>query len=298
MTSHNWRCVLVVLAGSLACGDSGSPSFQSSGPCDAGLALAAPDPLDAAKALGICDGLVSAAWVYPDGSPDTTGLVDFNLGHGLSPGFGANNAVREGQTLVVLSSGAARTPSQTGYSAELEKGYNHTMPEGFPHHDPNCPAIADTMGIDGIALQVVLEVPAGVSSFAFDYAYFSRDYPDGGCLPYVDQAAALITGLTGTPAGEVRNALLDLFGNPMFVSTGSMRQCVNGTHNGQSYTTCEGTTLLVGTGFDNNGASGWIRSADLPVTAGDTVRIAFMVWDSSDGKVDSSVLLDNFAWKP
>lgn len=298
MTGLNWRCFIVVVAASLACGDSssGPPTFQSSGPCDAGLALAATDPRDAAHALGICDGLVSAAYVYPDGTPDTAGLADFPLGHGLSPGFGANNAVREGQTLVVLSSGAARTPAQAGYVAELEKGYNHAMPEGgFPHHDPSCPGIADSMGIDGIALQVVLEVPAGVHSFAFDYAYFSRDYPNGGCTAFVDQAAAIVAGLTGALIDQ--NVLLDRFGNPMFVSTSSMSQCVNGTHNGQAYTTCEGTTALVGTGFDNNGGTGWLRTADLPVTPGDTVRIRFTVWDSSDGKFDSSVLLDNFKWK-
>lgn len=295
MNPWTWRCLIVVVAGSLACGDSSDPSYQSSGPCDGGLVLATASPTDAAHALGICDGLVSAAWVYPDGSADTTGGSGFNLGHGVSPGFGSNNAVREGQALLVLSSGTARTPSQSGYAAELDKGYGVALPAGFPHSDPTCVAAA-TDGYDGIALQVVLEVPAGVRSVAFDYAYFSRDYPDGGCMAFIDQAAALVTGLTGQPGAQ--NALLDRFGNPMFVSTSSMSQCVNGTHNGQAYNTCEGTTALAGTGFDNNGATGWLRTADLPVTAGDTVRITFMIWDTGDGTVDSSVLLDNFAWKP
>jgi hypothetical protein len=289
------RRLIVLFAAALACSDSSGPSFQSSGPCDAGLALAAPDPLDAAKALGICDGVVSAAWVYPDGGADTTDGALFHRGHGLSQGFGTSNTVREGQTLVVLSSGTARTPSQANYAAELDKGYGNEIPAGFPHWDVGCNAV-DTVGRDGIALNVVLKVPAGVRSFAFDYAFFSRDYPDGGCLEFLDQAAALVTGLTGTPG--VRNVLLDLLGNPMYVNPGSLRQCVNGVHNDQSYNTCEGTSLLVGTGFDNNGASGWIRTPDLPVTAGDTVRISFMIWDTFDGTFDSSVLLDNFAWKP
>jgi hypothetical protein len=293
MTSQ--RRVIMVLAAALACSDSSGPSFQSSGPCDSGLALNAPDPLDAAKALGICDGVVSAAWVYPDGVADSTGLAGFHLGHGLSQGFGTNNLVREGQTLVVLSSGAARSPSQAGYAADLDKGYGHAIPAGFPHGDVGCDAVS-AIGRDGIALHVVLEVPAGVRSFAFDYAYFSRDYPDGGCLAFLDQAAALVTGLTGV-AGA-RNVLLDRFGNPMYVSVSSMVQCVNGTHNGQAYNTCESTTLLAGTGFDTSGATGWLRTADQPVTAGDTVRISFMIWDSADGTIDSSVLLDNFAWKP
>jgi hypothetical protein len=295
MIPLHWRCCIVVLAGSLACSDSSGPSYKSSGPCDAGLALADANPLDAAHALGICDGLVSAAWVYPDGSADTTAGTGFNLGHGLPPVFGVNNQVHEGQAMVVLSSGTARTPAQSDYVGELEKGYANAIPAGFPHSDSNCIA-ADGTGHDGIALQVVLKVPAGVHSFAFDYAYFSHDYPNWGCTAFVDQAAALITGLTGI-AG-VHNALLDQSGNPMYVSTSSMNQCVNGAHNGQSYNICESTSALVGTGFDTSGASGWLRSADLPVTAGDTVRIAFMVWDTGDGKVDSSVLLDNFAWKP
>jgi hypothetical protein len=259
------------------------------------LALASANPLDAAHALGICDGLVSAAWVYPDGSADTTGGVDFNLGHGLASVFGVNNSPREGQALVVLSTGTARTPSQTGYAAELDKAYGVALPAGFPHSDASCvPAHAG--GYDGIALQVVLKVPAGVRSLAFDYAYFSRDYPDGGCTAFIDQAAALTTGLPGHPGAL--NVLLDPAGNPMFVSTASMRQCVNGTHNGQAYNTCESTTALAGTGFDNNGATGWLTTADLSVTAGDTVRIAFMIWDTGDGTVDSSLLLDNFVWKP
>jgi hypothetical protein len=292
MTSK--RRVIMVLAAALACSDSSGPSYQSSGPCDSGLALNAPDPLDAAKALGICDGLVSAAWVYPDGSADTTNGALFHLGHGLSQGFG-NNTVREGQTLVVISTGTARTPSQINYQAEVDRGYGHAIPAGFPHGDVGCDAVV-AIGRDGIALNVVLVAPAGVRSFAFDYAYFSRDYPDGGCLAFVDQAAALVTGLTGQAGG--RNVLLDRAGNPMYVSLSSMVQCVNGQHNGQVYITCEGTSQLVGTGFDNNGATGWLRTPDLPVTAGDTVRISFMVWDTADGTVDSSVLLDNFAWKP
>jgi hypothetical protein len=227
------------------------------------LSLAEADPLKAAHALGICDGLVSAAWVYPDGSADTTGGGGFNLGHGLTGIFGVNNTVHEGQAMVVLSSGTARTPAQASYAAELDKGYAIAIPAGFPMR---------LWAASPPTATVMTGLPCGsysrcrrVRSFAFDYAYFSHDYPDGGCTAFIDQAAALITGLTGISG--VHNALLDPAGNPMFVSTSSMRQCVNGTHNGQAYNTCESTSALVGTGFDNNGASGWLRTADLPVVS-------------------------------
>jgi hypothetical protein len=280
----------VIFALGLACDESSGPSFTSSGPCDGGLAMASTDPLHAARTMGICDGLVSAAWVYPNGAAATTGAA-FDIGHGLLPSFGTNNTPREGVALLALSSGAARAEGQTGYSAALDKGYATAPPAGFPQAAATCPA-PSTSGYDGIALQVVLVVPAGVRFLAFDYAYFTRDYPTWACTTFVDQAAALVTGLTGSPA--VQNVLRDPSGNPMVVSPTSMRACTAST----GYTCPLGTAILAATGFASNGSSGWIRSTNLAVTPGDTVRATFMIWDTGDAANDSSLLLDNFTWLP
>lgn len=269
---------------------------MSHAPCDSGILLAEQDPVFVAQAIGICDGLVSATWVYPNGTPDT-GVTNFPLGHGVLTAFGANNAPREGAALVVLSSGAARTPANPGYVAVFDKGYVTTVPAGFPNAAAGCPA-ASAFGNDGIGLEVVLVVPAGVSAFKFDHAFFSRDYPFFVCTQYVDQAGALVTGATGLPA--LTNVLRDASNNPMVPSTTSIRACLanQDTTGVENYPCPLGTSALTGTGFDNHGGSGWITISNLAVTAGDTVRIRFMIWDSGDGISDSSLLIDGFAWIP
>jgi hypothetical protein len=45
----------------------------------------------------------------------------------------------------------------------------------------------------------------------------------------------------------------------------------------------------------NGGATGWLTS-QAPVQAGETFTIEFIIWDTGDGFLDSSVLVDNFTW--
>jgi hypothetical protein len=298
MTTSQRRLIAPsVLALALACGgDSSGPSFMSSAPCDNGLAINSADPADAAKAMGVCDGLVSAAWVFPNGNPDT-GTTNFAIGHGILSSFGAGVSTREGNALLAISTGTARAPLHPGYAAEFDKGYTTVVPAGFPNNSPSCPAVM-TSGYDGIGLELVLVVPAGVRAVAFDYFFLTRDYPDWVCLPYLDQAGALITGVTGAPA--LSNVLLDASANPMYASPTSMQACAANADTSvvEDYICPLGTSQLAGTGFDNYGGSGWLGTSNLPVVAGDTVRIRFMIWDVEDGTVDSSLLIDGFRWVP
>lgn len=275
----------------LACSDSSGPKFTSSGPCDTGLAINSNDAEEAARAMGICDGLVSAAWVYPNGSAASTS-ASFNLGHGLLPAFGTNNPPREGALLLALSTGRARAPNQQDYATEVAKGYATPPPAGFPKNETSCPAVSST-GNDGIALHVVLTVPAGVRFLAFDYAYFSRDYSVYTCTTLLDQTAGLASGIGGSAADQ--NVMLDPAGNAVFVSKTSIRACANAI---SGYTCSLGTAPLAGTGFESYGGSGWLRTANLAVTPGSSVQITIAIWDSLDNVGDSSLLLDNFTWIP
>jgi hypothetical protein len=45
----------------------------------------------------------------------------------------------------------------------------------------------------------------------------------------------------------------------------------------------------------NGGATGWLTS-QAPVKAGETFTLEFMIWDTGDAVLDSSVLIDNFRW--
>src|SRR6185436_3359760 len=95
--------------------------------CDSAVPLEGDDPVDAARALGLCRkavagswGLVSARWTFPDGAtgsgyndklgcdPPQTGQPPAALQRGLLPGFGPAVAPREGKAMLALSSGAAR----------------------------------------------------------------------------------------------------------------------------------------------------------------------------------------------
>ena len=69
-----------------------------------------------------------------------------------------------------------------------------------------------------------------------------------------------------------------------------------------------GTGELAGTGFDapgtycaapssGGGATGWLTST-APVTPGEVITLEFMVWDTGDANLDSSVLIDHFTWVP
>jgi hypothetical protein len=55
-----------------------------------------------------------------------------------------------------------------------------------------------------------------------------------------------------------------------------------------------GTAVLVGTGYENHAATGWLTTT-APVTPGSTITLTLAVMDANDGSGDSIVLLDNFA---
>jgi hypothetical protein len=280
---------LLAVIALVACEDDPTgPVYTPFGPCDSGLAIDAPSATDAARSMGMCDGLLTAAWVYPNGSAATTG-GNFDLGHGILPAFGANNAPREGAAMLALSSGTARSPAQPGYNANLDKGYVVTPPAGFPQSQQSCPAVSNN-GRDGIGLAVTLVVPPGVRFMTFDYAYFTRDYPDYDCTSTVDQAAAIITGIDGS--SDPQNVLLDSAGNPMLASPTALGACSPST----GYTCALGTAPLSETGMP--AGSGWLTTASLAVTPGDTIQAVFTIWDSLDGIFDSTLLLDDFVWVP
>ncbi len=121
--------------------------------CDQGIAIDDLDPLQVPRALDLCKlsagpkdwGVVSSTWVLADGTPPTTEqLPNFHLGHGFLSAFGVNVKVRAGQSMLALSSGSARAPSDPGYHdvSGFDKGYSGNNPPGFPEESPACP---DTM---------------------------------------------------------------------------------------------------------------------------------------------------------
>jgi hypothetical protein len=103
------------------------------------------------------------------------------------------------------------------------------------------------------------------------------------------------------------NISFDSKGSPINVNSGFFEVCKPGTSDtgGKTFACAKGTKELEGTGFwpasdpfigePTNGATGWLETA-APVIPGETITLQFMIWDTGDHVLDSTVLLDDFKW--
>jgi hypothetical protein len=278
--------------------------------CDEDLSVDSDDAWDAAKALGVCRkpgergrsdrawGLVDARFVKPDGTE-----LPEPLSHGLLTEFGVNTP-RDGATMLALSSGSARAPEQAGYHDILgfKKGYQSGAPEGYPKEAPACPGIISGKPFDGAALELELSVPTNVAFLEIDENFFTLEFPGYVCSKYNDFFVVDFDPPVSTyPDG---NVAFDAKGNPISVNNALLQVCEPQEAGGKDYECPLGPESLAGTGFDEvsdefssapHAATGWLRSR-APVEPGTKLRVRFAIWDSADGNLDSTVLLDRLRW--
>jgi len=291
--------------------------------CDDGLAVDEMDPKVAARAAGICKessgskdwGLVGAKWVLPDGAPVPAGFEEeFHLGHGVLPKFGSVVKVREGAHLLALSSGTAREPDTVGYKSPsgFSKGYDSSHPFGFPKESPACPGTLTGEPHDGAALEVELRVPTNAHGLAFDFNFFTYEWPGFVCSQFNDFFVALLEPF---PAKQLDgNISFDAMGNPISVNNAFLDVCgCKGNPpqpceaGGKLFNCALGNSELLGTGFgfdaggfsDDHGATSWLTS-QAPVTPSgkksSVIKLRWGVYDSGDGVLDSTTLIDRFRW--
>lgn len=286
-------------------------------PCDESLAIDSKDALDGARAIELCKmsssvlewGVVSAAWVLADGSPPPVGFESsFHLGHGLLTAFGPNNTVRHGARLLALSSGTARQPEDPGYQPVngFSKGYQAQHPEGFPKESPACPGSFTGMPNDAVALEVKIRVPLNAHGFSFDFNFFTYEWPGFICSQYNDFFVAL---LSPKPMGQMDgNVSFDSQGNPVSVNNAFLEVCGCPENppqpcsaGGKSFTCPRGNIGLIGTGFgfdtegSDHAATDWLKT-QAPVKPGSEITMRWAVYDSGDGSLDSTSLVDNWQW--
>ena len=293
-------------------------------PCDTGLALNDLTANDGAKSIELCQfttespplpqkiwGVISAAYVRANGAA----FANPGLQVGIENAWGSNVAVQAGQNMLSLSSGHARTATQSGAcgSESCEENANGTAPTGFPQDNPSCPPSADIN--DDVALEVTIRAPTNATGYKFALKFYSMEYPYWVCDSYNDQFIALVSP---APAGSINgNIAFDSMHNPVSVNLGFFNVC-DPTQKGdfafdciQSSGTCPtppspycplGTAQLAGTGFDTwdsefggAGATAWLTT-QAPVTPGKDVTIRFAIWDTGDQNFDSTVLIDDFQW--
>ena len=281
--------------------------------CDAGLLVGEPDPWIAARALGFCQigtpagrwGLLDAEWVRADG---TASASDLNVG--LLPSFG-NIAPAHGERLLVLSTGHARdlaSGDDCGAVSCATSGAG-VAPPFFPQSVPGC-ANASQIS-DDVGLRLRLKAPSNRGGFRFAFKFHSFEWPHWVCTEYNDQFLVLVDPVV--PGSINGNVTFDSTANPVSVNVATMEVCdpsdiglfASNCNSGTG--TCpsppnpycaQGVSELVGTGFDIWGLAGattWLETS-VPITPGAIFTIDFVIFDSGDDQLDSTVLLDHFEW--
>jgi len=215
------------------------------------------------------------------------------------------NSPKQGARLLALSSGTARQPTDPGYQdvGGFDKGYTTGSPPPYPKNTPACPGVITGQPHDGAALQVVIRVPTNAQSFSFNINFFTYEFPDYICSTYND---SFVVMMTPQPASlPDANIAFDQAGNPISVNNSLLQVCDPQNAGGKNFTCPLGATSLMATGFgidttmdEDHAATGWLQTtAPVPASLkGKDVTLLFAVWDSSDGLLDSTALIDNFVW--
>jgi len=291
---------------------------------------------DGAKAMDLCRttttspplatktwGVIQADYVTPDGNSTASSApasyVDmyqcsfassnFPLGFGiLGPKFGTSNSVQQGQHMLGLSSGTARQPTDPGYQdvSGFDKCMTSGAPTGFPGQTPACGNITFGQPHDGAALRLVIRVPTNALTMSFDSNFFSFEFPDYVCSEYNDTYVVIMTpSPTGEPASANDNIAFDSKGNIISVNAGFLTVCDMPGAMGSAASCSEGAGKLLGTGFgvdtamdmQNHASTDWLTTTvSVANLAGKDITLLFAIWDSSDGVLDSTVLVDNVHW--
>ena len=270
--------------------------------CDAGFAVDDADPFHGANAIEICQkatgakwGVVKADYVQVDGSalPGPNGP----LGHGLLSAFGANVKPKAGQRMLALSSGTARQPSDPGYKSVsgFDKSFTCNFPTGFPIESPACPGVTTGDPHDSAALRMDLKVPTNAKSFSFLFKFYTYEFPVFICSEWNDFFTVIMTPPPADVNPTNKNITFDAMKNPISVNNAFLDVCSPQTAGGKMFTCVGGTAELQGTGFEMHAATSWLKT-NANVTPGSTINLVFGAFDSGDGVLDSTGLVDSFQW--
>ncbi len=304
------------------CDDDADGTVDNPPACDGDLAEQGAAE-DFARAIGLCAkasdkggwGLVSAKYTrgYKLDAPANDGQ------HGILPKFGDVVRPREGKRLGVLSTGYAgefNGAPNKGFGGEFDYQnweQDGAVPKGYPKEATGCPG--SPRARDQINVKLEIKAPRNANGLKFDFNYYSSEWPKYICTLYNDSFIAYLEA-KGFNGGIPENISFDAKKNPVSVNNGFFDRCTSGVPTGCGFypkpgpaSVCPGgPTELGGTGFaiqgegcealrnvPLGGATGWLTS-QAPVEAGETFTLEFMIWDTADGTLDSSVLLDNFTW--
>ncbi len=308
--------------------------------CDQSLSSNTTVAMDFAKAIDICQtatatdkkwGVIDAKLSLADG----TGVPD-KEGYSIRPRFGTGVLPQGGVNLAIISSGGAAAKGDTMPNYHDFSGYSHVAPNTSPFpqdfymangnkipNAPGCPNPNGAVANDPVMLTFRVRVPTNARSFKLFSNFYSAEFPEWTCSPYNDFFVVLLDSTyMGDPANPMDKNLAfytppgSMTKVPVGVNlghgnTGLFTQCVNGvtgcSGTAGSISTCVGTTMLAGTGFDDpqsgscdagslkGGGTGWLETRG-NVTPGEVITLRIAVWDMSDHILDSLSVVDGFQW--
>ena len=122
-----------------------------------------------------------------------------------------------------------------------------------------------------------IQVPEGVTSFSYDVAFFSTEYPEYFETSFNDMYVGWLESLNWTG-----NISFDNMGNPISLNAGFLDFK-------------EGAPELANTCVNFNAGTQWLTST-AEVQPGEDITIVFAIFDLADSSLDSFVFLDNFRW--
>jgi len=157
-------------------------------------------------------------------------------------------------------------------------------------------------------LLLKVHTPTDAKSIKFDFNFYTFEYPNYICSEFNDFFVAL---LDPPPADADQGDIsFDAMHNLISVNAVFITICQSQPTNGGSTYPCPGGPGgLAGTGFDqmninfqtfetteNSAATDWLQTS-APVAPGTDITLQFAIWDSGDGALDSTVLIDNFKFE-
>jgi hypothetical protein len=155
---------------------------------------------------------------------------------------------------------------------------------------------------DGAGLEIMVRVPTNAELVEVSENFFTLEFPGYVCSKFNDFFVIDVDPKVPTyPDG---NIAFDEEGNPISVNNALLQVCKPQVAGGKNYACPLGTDQLEGTGFDvvddlfspaPHAATGWLTTR-ARVVPGSTIRIRFAIWDSGDGNLDSTVLIDDLRW--
>jgi len=309
--------------------------------CDTGLASNSGNAMDYAKAMELCQtatetdhrwGVISAKWSLADGNGTPA-----HDSCSIRPAFGTNVVPKAGASLFEISTGHAADTNDTmpdyvawdgagdmlttsGYPADWLAANGGMLP-----NSPGCPPPSGIGANDPVMLTLRIRVPTNAQSFSFSSNFFSSEYPEWVCTQYNDFFVVLLDSMwNGMPANPSDKNLAtytapNMMKYPVGVNlakdnTGLFNQCTNGILGCSNFggamgmsTTCQSTTELAGTGFDearpgscdtnslSGGGTGWLLTSG-NVKGGEIITLRIAIWDTSDHSFNSLAVIDNFKW--